>query len=165
MKQFYFTLCLLCLLFWWNKLSFAQTPPVTPDESQKAHCPEIKDIVKDPKTKLWGVGDWASNEEASFEEELVSFQGAEWVGVGIGKIICAYKGNHPSSFLIPIQNTNLAYDPAGPNWGKYEDGRKKCPALTSGQPVNVNDCPFYFRKEETPKDIYKQLDFFKKKKD
>lgn len=166
MKRLYLIFCLLfCGIPHLNADTPPSTPPASPNEGMEmVHCPEVEKVMHDPKTNLWGVGDWVSD-EASFENKVVSFQGAQWVGANLGTVICVYKSDSPTSFPITIQNTTLAPAPTSSNWGKYENGRKNCPPYPSEEAVDVNDCPFYFpKKQTTPENIYQQLDFFKNKK-
>ncbi len=164
MKRCYY---LLTLLLGSTFCAYAENPTEqAPNQNLELNfCPAIEKIMHDSKTKLWGIGNWVST-EASEDEKLASFQGAQWVGTNVGTVICVYKSTNPTSFPITIQNSTLAQEPTGPNWGKYQDGRKNCPPFTSNELINVKDCPFYFRKKETaPKDIYQALDFFKDKKE
>lgn len=160
MKRLYL---IFCLFFWNITYLNADTAPGT-EGMEMVYCPAVEQVMHDPKTNLWGIGDWVSG-EPSFEKSLVSFQGAQWVGANLGTVICVYKSDNVTSFPVTLQNTTLSPMPDGPNWGKYENGRKNCPPYTSEDPVDIHDCPFYFpKKENKQEDIYQQLDFFKNKK-
>lgn len=126
---------------------------------QQILCPKPSELVKNGL--YWGtpVGGWKSYAE-SFDTSITSFQGAQWVGVNVGKMICIYKGNLAMAFPITIQNDTLAQTPSGGLWGNDLGGYRNCHSS------NMADCPFTIKNQVTNmQDIYNSLDFFKGKPD
>ncbi len=126
---------------------------------QTVYCPMPNQLIK---TGLyWGTrtGGWKSYSE-SFDQNIVGFVGAQWVGINVGRMICIYKGNQSLSFTIPVQNDTLSQAPQGGSWGKDLGGYRNCHS------TNVLNCPFIVKtKQVNMQQIYKSLDFFKGKPD
>jgi hypothetical protein len=121
------------------------------------YCPNPTELIK--AGLYWGTatGDWKSYSE-SFDNSIVSFAGAQWIGINVGKMICIYKGNLNLSFPITIQNDVLSQAPSGGRWGKDLGGYRNC------RSNNIADCPFAVKIESIDmRQIYKSLDFFKGK--
>lgn len=124
---------------------------------QTYFCPQSNQLIKNGL--YWGTstGGWKSYSE-SFDTTVVSFVGAQWVGINVGKMVCIYKGNLPISFPITIQNDTLSQVPSGGLWGNDLGGYRNC---HSG---NVLDCPFVVKTQTVNiQQIYESLDFFKGK--
>jgi len=124
---------------------------------QTFYCPAPSALIKNGL--YWGTstGGWRSYSE-SFDTSVVSFIGAQWVGVNVGKMICLYKGNLSMSFPINVQNDTLSLTPSGALWGKDQGGYRNCHSS------NVYDCPFVVKKVSVNmQEIYHSLDFFKGK--
>ncbi len=121
-------------------------------------CPEKENLHKDSSDK-WATndGDWKSD-TVSFSDAIGSFVGAQWQGVNFGEIICVYTTAGKATFPIAIIYQGLVPEPDGYQWGPNNSGIRDCRARYT------KDCPFMIEKKtETPKDVYKELDFFKDK--
>lgn len=132
-------------------------PDGTQTVVQTILCPPPSALVKNGL--FWGTptGGWRSYSEA-FDTSIVSFMGAQWVGINVGKMICIYKGNLAMSFPITLQNDTLAQTPTGNNWGTDQGGYRNCHS------ANMQDCPFVVKSQSVNmQQIYQSLDFFKGK--
>lgn len=124
---------------------------------QTVYCPPPSELVKNGL--YWGTptGGWKSYGE-SFDKEVATFIGAQWVGINVGKMMCIYKGNLKMSFPIIIQNDTLSQVPSGHSWGSDLGGYRNCHS------TNMEDCPFIVKKQKVNiQQIYDTLDFFKGK--
>ncbi len=151
-----------------NTTTSANTPAAAPGTAppqeaasgtviKNIYCPPIKKLMK--KNMYWGApGGWKSYSQ-SFVNEIDNFAGAQWVGINLGKMICVYKGKQTFEFPVVLQNDTLTPTPDGEKWSKQNGGYINC---LSG---DILDCPFRFEEEKADKDVYKELDFFKGKKD
>ena len=144
----------------------AATPSTIPTEpnnetttTKKLYCPDVSKLKK--INMFWGAaGGWRSYSE-SFVNVVDSFVGAQWVGINVGKMLCIYKSKATFEFPIVLQNDTLTPVPEGDRWVyKQKEGLSNC---ISG---DILACPFKFEEEKANvKDIHKELDFFKGKKD
>ena len=127
--------------------------------TKKLYCPDVSKLKK--INMFWGApGGWRSYSE-SFVNVVDSFTGAQWVGINVGKMLCTYKSKSTFEFPVVLQNDTLTPEPEGDKWVKQkEGGYSNC---ISG---DLLECPFKFEQEQAnDKNIYKELDFFKGKKD
>lgn len=153
--------CSVLILLCFSVFALAQTQMPAEVGSQSApqvvtrYCPSAEKLIK--KEQWWGYGNWRSYDR-SFVTQIRGFVGAQWVGVGVGTMICIYQGTKKTDFPLTISdNTLLVKAPQGGSWGPYQQGRKNCIQAVSG----IQDCPFQVVVRKQPKDIYKALDFFK----
>src|SRR5690606_42118093 len=65
------------------------------------------------------------------------------------------RGDKRIAFPIALEqkHTKLAPTPTGLAWSKDLGGRKECIS------DDIKNCPFYFKKETKPENIYDDLDF------
>ncbi len=132
-------------------------PDGTQSLIQTLYCPTPDQLIKNGL--FWGTatGNWKSYSE-SFDNSIVTFIGAQWVGINVGKMVCIYKGNLAMSFPITIQNDALSQGPTGALWGNDLGGYRNCHS------TNVLDCPFVVKTQSVNmQQIYNSLDFFKGK--
>jgi len=143
------------------------TPQTTPSDipadqattvTKKIYCPDVKKLKK--ITMFWGApGGWRSYSE-SFVNVIDSFSGAQWIGVNVGKMLCIYRSKATFEFPVVLQNDTLTPAPTGEKWIKQPGGYYNC---ISG---DLLECPFRFEEEKSSEtNVYKELDFFKGKKD
>ncbi|MBA2655258.1 MAG: hypothetical protein H0U71_09380 [Gammaproteobacteria bacterium] len=124
---------------------------------QTFFCPQPNELIKNGL--YWGTAarGWKSYSE-SFDNQIQSFVGAQWIGINVGKMVCIYKGNLATSFPITLQNDTLSIAPTGGLWGKDLGGYRNCHS------TNVWDCPFIVKTQTVNiQQIYESLDFFKNK--
>ncbi len=126
--------------------------------TKKLYCPDVSKLKK--INMFWGApGGWRSYSE-SFVNVIDSFSGAQWIGVNVGKMLCVYRSKSTFEFPVVLQNDTLTPIPEGEKWIVTKEGYRNC---ISG---DILECPFKFEEQKTEKtDIYKELDFFKGKKD
>lgn len=121
-------------------------------------CPAPETLTK--KGQMWyGPDDWQSYSQ-SFADKITQFNGAQWIGVNYGKIICVYGGSGNITFPIAMEKTVsvLVPMPTGGAWGPNKGGYMNC---TSPQ---VSSCAFKVETKQklSPDQLFQQLDFFKK---
>ncbi|MCW5589922.1 MAG: T4SS-associated protein EirA [Legionellales bacterium] len=118
------------------------TTPAASTLSEKAGfstCPPIASLQVD--NLRWSApGGWVSYYQ-SFVQEVAHFNGAHWIGVKIGKVLCTYTGASQYAFPLTLENAAFIYKPIGNKWGQEVNGVVNC--LSN----NINDCPFYIVKK------------------
>jgi hypothetical protein len=138
--------------------STASTDQAGATVTKNIYCPDVKKLKK--INMFWGApGGWRSYSE-SFVNVIDGFTGAQWIGVNVGKMLCIYRSKSTFEFPVVIQNDTLTPAPAGDKWIKQPGGYYNC---ISG---DLLECPFRFEEEKSSEtNVYKELDFFKGKKD
>jgi hypothetical protein len=120
-------------------------------------CPPKEQLFKNSFSKWSAEGDWKSD-EVSFAESIAKFSGAQWQGVNWGQLICTYAPAGKPTFPIALFYQGLVPEPKGYSWEAHHQGLIECHGRT------VQDCTFLVvKKNETPQNIYEELDFFKGK--
>ncbi len=116
-----------------------QTSTVQNDASIKlaghlTSCPPPETLVN--VDHFWqAAGGWHSY-YASFGVEVNQFNGAHWIGVDYGKIICFYHAADKLTFPIQLENSFYVKRPTGHLWGHEINGVTNCLGR------KVSDCPF-----------------------
>ncbi len=113
-------------------------------------CPPAKQLVKNPATNLWSVP--KSNfigHDVSLLNKVDHFSGAQWLGAGIGQILCVYQGDN-DDFPVVLAFQILTYEPSDGHWQKNQGGYRNC---TSEDP---NDCAFQLRVQPKIKNVYQE---------
>lgn len=143
---------------------FAAGGPVATKQSSKTkanvrnqppmYCPEPKILVK--KDTNWVTPDdkW-QNYTSSSATKIVSFVGAQWVGVRVGKMICLYKTDEAVSFPLALEQkrSKLILEPKSAAWSALVGNRKFCKS------TSVADCPYFVQLPKDTKDIYKEIKY------
>lgn len=124
-------------------------------DTEVHYCPDPSELIK--VNLHWSAreGRWKSYSQ-SFADTIVSFRGAEWLGVVYGKIICLYAGGGSSDFPIALEpaTTILVPEPTDTNWKTQPSGYKLCTA------DNVTDCKFISKDtEETIDKAYQEIHY------
>ncbi len=130
---------------------FAGDPPAClsiRDQYEKNifRCPEISELEKDGLKWKTSKG-WKSYQD-SFATEIAKFLGAQWKGVGLGRVICIYEASDSRDFPIQISSERLIHRPSLPRWeNNPESNLINCISLNG----STCECPFsyYIPKEET----------------
>lgn len=121
-------------------------------------CPSIKELYK--TNMRWKTDNGWQGYQDSFANEIKSFMGAQWKGVGIGRVICIYSPKDDNEFPIQIATTQLIIRPEYAYWeNNPKSDEINCKSSTS----NPCDCQFSFYKEEKETDIDKIVESIKKK--
>ncbi len=143
---------LLCL----TSLIGSNTIMAQGKETTTAYCPDISELVKDPKTLYWGTAQqhWRSY-SMSFADKITHFLGAQWTGASVGTIFCLYKGEG-MTFIVKLQFDTLVIPPSGGKWSKDLGQFKNCRSLETE--ITQQDCPFFPLKKPESKTLYEQLD-------
>lgn len=119
------------------------------------YCPDVSKLYLDGLT--WrGPGGWQSHSD-SFTKAIDQFNGAQWIGVNIGKVICRYQGANTEAFIVSLERDNLVISPEEGAWGKDQGGYKNCKSH------HIKDCPFEGKLEKAIKmeDVYQDIGGFK----
>jgi len=140
-----------------KKTSGAKNASVAPKNQGPYYCPQAKTLVKDKKSGAKWItqdGKWTHYTPSS-AKKILSFQGAQWVGVKVGKIICLYKTDEAVSFPVALEQTRVqaVLEPRAGGWSALVGNRRFCKS------ANVVDCPYY---TEPPKDIsniYEEIEY------
>jgi hypothetical protein len=121
-------------------------------------CPLVGRLVTNSQTHQWGApGGWKTT-SPSFLHSVDAFLGAQWVGVGIGEVICIYGKIGRSDFPITLQRKQLVPAPAGEGmWSTDKGGYMECKSN------NIEECPFFVQVPKKGASVYDQLDFHKGK--
>ncbi|MDF3055007.1 MAG: putative exported protein [Gammaproteobacteria bacterium] len=151
------TLTLLALLFVSAEI-LAQAYTADSDEITLVEqvCPPVTSLTQDPVKKIWtGPGNWHSL-NPSFSRTLDRFVGAQWVGVGVGHIVCSYTNHTQVSFVVHLQRNNLVSSPVGGLWSKDKGGHKDCFSSDTQQ------CSYSVINIIKPKNVHEEIDFYNK---
>ncbi|MBU0744712.1 MAG: T4SS-associated protein EirA [Gammaproteobacteria bacterium] len=136
-------------------------PATTTNEvSQQAqYCPQPDDLVKNgvdwtTKDKKW------KNYTPSSATKILSFIGAQWVGVKVGKVICLYQTNEAVSFPVALEQTKsqLVLEPREGGWSALVNNRRFCKSS------NVVDCPIFHEAAKALGNIYEEIKYDPKSK-
>ena len=121
------------------------------------YCPAASNLQK--QQLIWQTRDqrWRSY-TPSTASKVVSFIGAQWVGVKIGKVICLYQTDEEVAFplaLEPTQNQPVP-EPNGNGWSALIENRKLCKS------ANTADCPYQIQSNTVPTDLYGEIKYVRK---
>lgn len=118
------------------------------------YCPKPEDLVKD--NTRWTTPDrkWQTYTPSS-ATKILSFLGAQWVGIKVGKIICLYKSNEAVSFPVALEQTRsqLILEPKGVGWSALVKNRKFCKS------ANIADCAYYIKPPKDISNIYEEIKY------
>lgn len=177
-------LCLICLLYpayAWNLFSSEdtndsfqkaelkhsartnQTPPkcLSRKEQSKQNrftCPKVNELYK--QGMRWKTDSGWKGYQDSFSDNIRGFMGAQWKGVGIGRVICIYSSDDNNEFPIQIATTKLVQRPDYPLW---DDEPNKDLLNCVSKKGNTCDCQFSFYIEKKETDIDKIISSIDKK--
>lgn len=144
-----------------NATDLNNTTAVKTKENSTAHptqsakfCPQAKELVK--KEDIWATADnkWRNFTHSS-ATKVLSFLGAQWVGIKVGKIICLYKTNEAVAFPLAIEHTSSQpiLEPAKFGWSSLVSNRKFCKS------VNIADCPYFTEPQKDIINVYKEIEY------
>lgn len=130
---------------------------VPPDvELVEDYCPPVETLVRDPVAQTWSAPNGWKTTALSFLRTLDAFAGAQWVGVGVGEIICVYVKTDRNIFPVTLQRGKLVPAPkVSEFWSADKGGYSECKSN------DVKNCPFFVQTPKAPGNIYEQLDFYK----
>ncbi len=121
-------------------------------------CPATESLVRNDRTQTWSAPNGWTTTSPSFLRNVDSFLGAQWVGVGIGEIICIYTKGGRSTFPVTLQRGRLVPAPAGEGlWSEDKGGYMEC------KTADFKQCPFFVQVPKKGENVYDQLDFYKGK--
>ena len=120
-------------------------------------CPPVETLVKDPIQQTWSAPNGWKTNAPSFLKTVDSFAGAQWVGVGVGEIICVYTKTGRNTFPVTLQRGKLVPAPVGGLWSENKGGYMECIAN------DIQQCSFFTQIPKKQENVYDQLDFYKGK--
>lgn len=123
---------------------------------QKSYCPVVGSLTKNSEGGWAAPGGWKTN-TASMVNVLSSFIGAQWIGIGVGQVICVYAKEGRGAFPVALKLGILVPAPEIGIWGVDKGGYRDCAS------TNVQDCPFFYQVPVKPDSVYEELDFYKGK--
>jgi len=125
-----------------------------------AYCPAVEELIKVDTKWITKDEKWENNTPSS-ANRIVSFVGAQWVGVKYGQIICLYKTDEAVTFPFPLEqiSSQLILEPTGGGWGALVGNRRFCKS------ANTADCPYAVKQQENPKDVYEKIKYAPKRSD
>lgn len=129
--------------------------PTTATPSEPAqYCPEPETLIKNDFK--WTTPDqrW-ENYTPSSATKVVSFVGAQWVGIKVGKIICLYQTNEAVAFPVALEQTSsqLILEPNSAGWSALVNNRRFCKS------ASVADCKYFNEPEENMGNIYEEIKY------
>jgi|GEM_PF-2438816 hypothetical protein len=140
-----------------------ETPPPCLSRKEKIAlnrfaCPSVNELYK--QGMRWKTDSGWKGYQDSFATEISGFMGAQWKGVGIGRVICLYSPKDQNEFPIQLSTTQLVKRPVHAKW---ENEPKKDLLNCISNTSNSCDCQFsyYIEKQET--DIDKIVEGIEKK--
>lgn len=140
-----------------------QTPPKCLSRREQAKknrftCPKVNELYK--QGMRWKTDSGWKGYQDSFADNIRGFLGAQWKGVGIGRVICIYSSDDDNEFPIQIATTQLVKRPEYPLW---EDNSQKDLLNCISKTANPCDCQFSFYIEKKETDIDKIVSSIEKK--
>ncbi|HLD16953.1 MAG TPA: T4SS-associated protein EirA, partial [Coxiellaceae bacterium] len=129
--------------------SGASTPPYF-------HCPPVVCLTKNQDDLSWFAKGGYKSYQQSFAVHISQFLGAQWSGIRVGQIICAYQGQEKVTFPIAVVFNKLVFEPTTANWSKNMGGYRNCKSN------NPTDCPFLVQIAPKPTNIYQEAEQLKK---
>ncbi len=121
-------------------------------------CPNIEDLKFNPTQRTWSASKGWKTLQTSFLQTVDAFIGAQWVGVGIGQVICIYTKIGKDTFPVTLQRGLLV--PAPTTGGLWSTGN----GYMGCKSHDVADCPFFVQIPKPVKNLYDELNFKEKPK-
>lgn len=122
--------------------------------SEIGYCPSPNELTI--QDNHWvAANNWRSDQSIS-GNKIVSFLGAQWIGVNLGSIVCLYKEIGAFSFPVALKKTvNFVVDePKNISWAKTSSGWKQC--ISS----DISTCSFtYESNSKSTTEIYQQIQY------
>ena len=117
-------------------------------------CPDPESLVKDSVKWVSQDRKWASYTPSS-ATKVVSYLGAQWIGVKVGKIICLYQSNEAVSFPVALEQTRSLsiVEPKSMAWSALVGNLRFCKS------ASVADCPFFLEPPKDISNIYKEIEY------
>lgn len=158
----------LFILSWWQASSIASTSlgsgiknlqPAKQTASQMVKspaqaCPKSEDLVKQEDYWITKDGKW-KNYTYSSADKVITFIGAQWAGIRVGKIICLYRTNEAVAFPLAIEQvTSLGIiEPSGLGWSAAAGNYRFCKS------ASVADCGFYYEAPKNVGNVYDEIKY------
>ena len=121
-------------------------------------CPSPEKLIFNTVQRTWSAPKGWKALQTSFLQTIDGFIGAQWVGVGIGQVICIYTKTGKDTFPVTLQRGLLVPAPTVGHLWVTSNGYMGCKSH------DVNDCPFFVQIPKPIKNVYDELNFKDKPK-
>lgn len=121
-------------------------------------CPSVRELYK--KNMRWRTDTGWKGYQDSFANKISHFMGAQWKGVGIGRVICIYKSDDENDFPVQIATTELVSRPVYAYWDNHPNSDLLNCISKNSDPC---DCQFSFYKVEKETNIDEIISGIEKK--
>ncbi len=130
------------------------------DRSKPSYCPMPGDLEKQGDYWQSKNREWISY-TPSLANKISKFSGAQWIGVGVGKIICLYLTNEEVSFPLAIEQKyeQLIVEPVNGEggWSTLVENRyRMCKSASAA------DCFFFVEAPKKVDDVYSEIQYKRK---
>ncbi len=129
----------------------------TVDRTNPNYCPMPDNLKKVGEYWKSEDGRWVSYTPSS-ASKISRFSGAQWVGVGVGKIICLYLTNEEVSFPLAVEQKyeQLIIEPNDNEggWSSLVDNRYRMCKSSSAA-----DCLFFIEQPRKVDNIYSEIKY------
>lgn len=109
-----------------------------------ADCPAASTLAPPnlaERRYFWsGPGGWQST--PSYSTHIASFQGSQWKGTNVGKIICVYLLDEANSFPLTLQNNKIVRKPTAEGWKQISLSHDGSEIILQCRNQDVSQCPF-----------------------
>ncbi|MCP8352291.1 T4SS-associated protein EirA [Candidatus Synchoanobacter obligatus] len=89
-------------------------PKKQQEQTNRYTCPSAKELYRSGMKWKTDSG-WQSFQE-SFSEGISHFKGAQWKGIGVGRIYCIYQPSDPTEFPVQLTISPLISQPTTAYW-------------------------------------------------
>ncbi len=117
-------------------------------------CPNLTELTK--KDLTWTTIDekW-QNYTPSSANKIITFTGAQWIGIKVGKIICLYQTDEAVNFPLALEQTRsqIILEPSGDGWSALINNHKLCKS------ANPADCPYTIEPPKDTGNIYEEIKY------
>lgn len=121
-------------------------------------CPQARELKKEGLR--WGTMSGWRGYQDSFATDIKHFIGAQWKGVGVGRVICIYQSTDQNEFPIQLASDRLAHRPTYSRWENNTNKNLLNCISKKGDPC---DCQFSYYIEEKEEDVDKIIESIPKK--
>ena len=128
------------------------------EKENRFTCPSPRELYK--QEMRWQTDSGWKGYQDSFAHKISHFMGAQWKGVGIGRVICLYKSDDENDFPIQIATTALIRRPVYAYWDHNPNADLLNCISKNSDPC---DCQFSFYREAKETDVDKIITGIEKK--
>lgn len=131
--------------------------PVEQSKQNRYRCPEANELYK--IGMQWKTDSGWTSHQKSFTKSISHFMGAQWKGIGIGRLYCLYQPADPADFPVQLTIKSLA---KRPEYAYWEHAPNQDTLNCISKQNNPCDCQFSLYEEENNEDVDEILMSIKK---